>query len=127
MHCLLLFHIQKQCIENPKNVLIDHLNVNSLRNKFDSIQLLIKEHIDICLLTETKLYNSFPNQQFHLNGYKLFLKDRNKFGGGIAFYVNEIIPCKILNTHDLPDNIELLLLEISMKSRKCLVAINHHL
>ena len=113
--------VQKQRFENPKNILIGHLNVNSLRNKIDSIDLLIKEHIDICLLSETKLDNSFPNQQFHLNGYKLFRKDRDRFGGGIAFYVNETIPCKTLNTSDIPENIELLLLEISLKSRKWII------
>ena len=79
--------------------MIGHLNVNFLRNKFESVETLIKEDMDICLISETKLDNTFPNQQFHINGYKSFRSDRNKFGGGIIFYVNENISSKILNPY----------------------------
>ena len=113
--------VKKQRLENPKNVLIGHLNVNSLRNKFESVELLIKEHIDICLVAETKLDNSFPNQQFNISGYKLYRRDRNIFGGGLIFYINEIIPCKVLNINDLGDDIEVIAVEVSIKSRKWLI------
>ena len=45
--------------------------------------------IDIFLINETKLDASFPSNQFAMSGYKFVRKDRNKFGGGIAFYINE--------------------------------------
>ena len=64
------------------NAIIGHLNVNSLRNKFAAIDELIKNKIDICLISETKVDESFPNQQFKINGYKLFRKDRDRFDGG---------------------------------------------
>ena len=38
-----------------KNIAIGHLNVNSLRNKFISIEEQIKSKIDISLVSETKL------------------------------------------------------------------------
>ena len=56
-----------------------------------------------------------------LQGYKIFRRDRNCFGGGLALYVNEIIPCKILSENDLGNNHELIFLEISLMSRKWLI------
>ena len=55
-------------MSNPKKVIIDHLNVNSLRNKFVAVDELIKNKIDVCLIWETKADESFPNQQFKVNG-----------------------------------------------------------
>ena len=42
-------------LQNAKNVTIGALNVNSLRNKIGSVQELIINNIDICLLSETKI------------------------------------------------------------------------
>ena len=51
-------------LENPKNITIGHLNVNSLRNKFISIEELKKFELLIFLVFETKIDQGFPNQQF---------------------------------------------------------------
>ena len=49
----------------PKNKWIKfYLNVNSIRNKFVTIQELIKR------ISETKIDDSFPNAQFKIKGYK---------------------------------------------------------
>lgn len=53
-----------------KNVIIGQLNINSLRNKFLSLTHLIKGNLDILILTETKLDNTFPEKQFIIPGYK---------------------------------------------------------
>ena len=53
-------------VMHPKNLFFNHLNVNSLRNKFVSIQELIKSTFDIFLISETKIDDSFPNAQFKL-------------------------------------------------------------
>ena len=47
--------------------------------------------IDIICVDETKLHSSYPNSQFHIDGYKLppFRRDRNKNGGGKIVYVRE--------------------------------------
>ena len=67
-----LFSKVKNCeLENPKNITISHLNVNSLRNKFISIEELIKSKLDIFLVSETKIDHSFLNQQFSIDGYKI--------------------------------------------------------
>ena len=47
--------------KHPKNLFFGHLNVNSIRNKFVSIEELIKITFDIFLISETKIEDSFPN------------------------------------------------------------------
>ena len=112
--------VQQHRLKNPKNVILGHLNVNSLRSKIEAVEELMRNNIDISLFSETKLDETFPNQQFKISGYKMFRRDRNKHGGGIMFYINENIPCKTVNVEDLPDDCEVTLIELSIKSRKWL-------
>ena len=57
-------------IENTNKLVIGHLNINSLRNKFESLKCIIKDKLDILILSETKLDDTFPKNQFLLDGYK---------------------------------------------------------
>ena len=50
--------------KHPKNLFFGQLNVNSIRNKFESVQEIIQNTFDIFLVCETKIDSSFPNQQF---------------------------------------------------------------
>ena len=85
-------------LQNAKNVTIGALNVNSLRNKIGVVvQELITNNIDTCLLSETKIDESSPKQQFKISNYKNFRRDRNKHDGGLLIYINENIPCKLIN------------------------------
>ena len=52
-----------------KNVIFSYLNVNSIRYKFGDVDKYW--NIDILCITETKLDESFPNNQFVLVGYHL--------------------------------------------------------
>ena len=54
--------VQAHRCKNPKNVIMGNLNVNSLRNKFLAVDVLIRNKINICLISETKGDESFPNQ-----------------------------------------------------------------
>ena len=73
-----------------KNVIIGHLNINSLRNKFHALCYLIQGKLDILVVGETKLDYSFPEKQFMIKGYKKpYRLDRNKYGGGVMIYVRE--------------------------------------
>ena len=72
------------------------------------------------MISETKDDELFPNQQFKINGYKTFPKDRDKFGGELMFYVDEQIPSKVLSLRSIPMDIELILLEFTFKNRKWL-------
>ena len=45
------------------NVVIGHLNINSLANKFEALKVIIVDKLDILVLVETKLDDSFPEKQ----------------------------------------------------------------
>ena len=59
-------------LNHPKNVIIGHLNNNSIRNKFSGFKDLVPKETDICLLQETKIDDSFPNSKFFADGYRMF-------------------------------------------------------
>ena len=42
-------------LKNVNKLIITHLNINSLRNKFEFLISLIKDNIDILMISETKL------------------------------------------------------------------------
>ena len=87
-------------ISNMNKVIFGHLNINSLRNKFDLFSEQVKGSIDILMVSETKLDDSFPEAQFLIEGFHSpFRFDRNINGGGIMMYVREDIPTKLLS-HD---------------------------
>ncbi len=53
-----------------------HLNINSVRHKFElSVHALHKCFIDTLLLQETKLDSSFPAGHFHIDNFKVHGKD----------------------------------------------------
>ena len=101
--------------------------MNSLNSKFDDIQCIIPGNIDVMIFVETKLDDSFPTSQFSMDGFaKPFRRDRNKFGGGILIYVREDIPCKLLNNHSFPDDIEGLFVELNFRKSKLLLLGTYH-
>ena len=60
-------------------LLIMHLNINSLQNKFEELKILINDFkAQVVFLTETKIDSSYPRSQFMLDGYKIFRNDRTK-------------------------------------------------
>ena len=80
-------------ISNINKLIFGHLNVNSLRNKFDIHSEQIKGSIDIFMVFETKLDDSFPEDQFLIKAFHSpFRFDRNRNGGGIMLYEREDIP-----------------------------------
>ena len=107
--------------KHPKNVFLGHLNGNSLRIKFESLNELIKDTFDIFLVTESKLDSSFPDSQFSIPGCRIVRKDQNRNGGGILFYINEGIPFKVIKSKQLPGNLEILKLEIILDKMKILL------
>ena len=56
-------------LKNFNKLILAHLNINSLRNKFEFLISLIKDNRDILMISETKLHPSFPTNQFMINGF----------------------------------------------------------
>ena len=84
-----LVKLRKDHIDNPS---IGYQNVNSLSEKIIYLrEICLKTLIDILCVNETKLDSSYPNPQFHIDGYQFpsFCKDRNKYGGGKMVYIKD--------------------------------------
>ena len=78
-------------------LILGHLNVNWIRKKFEALTFIIDNNIDMFLISETKLDDSFPSAQFLIKGFSaLYRVDTNSKGGGLLFYIREDIPSKIL-------------------------------
>ena len=65
----LWFEIKKLWIRNQNKIIIGNLNINSLLNKFEQLKDIFMQHIDILVLTETKLDDTFPTEQYLVNGF----------------------------------------------------------
>ena len=118
-----LLTLKKLKINNLSRLVIGHLNINSLRNKFESLKQLIKGNIDILVITESKLDESFPSQQFDIEGYGIpYRLDKNASSGGVLIYVRGDIPCRELTNHGIENNnIEGIFLEINLRKTKWLL------
>ena len=68
---------------------------------------MVADEIDILMITETKLDDSFPAFQLFIQGYCTpFTLDRNENGGGVLLYIrSNIIPTK-LNKYIITNQIE---------------------
>ena len=114
-------------IKNINRIIIATLNVNSISGKFEQLKTIISGNIDILIITESKLDESFPSSQFLLEGFSPpYRHDRNKYGGGVLIYVREDIPSKKLNKHNFPNDIEGLFVEINLRKTKWLLFGSYH-
>ena len=97
-------------------IIVGQLNINSIRNKFDFLAQQVKGNIDILMISETKLDESFPVGQFLINGDSVSSRfDRNGNGGGILLYIREDIPSKLLSIYQ---DIARFSVEINLRGNK---------
>ena len=82
---------------------------------------MTEDNIDILVISETKLDNSFPTHQFNIDGYDPPHRlDRDKDGGGLLVYFRTGIPSRNLKTK-LPENIEGAFFDINIRNTKWLI------
>ena len=85
--------LRTQRLKNARNILLGHVNINSIRNKFEPIEGILRNGlIDILVISESKIDDSFPMAQFSVQNYTLHRKDRNSKGGGLMIYIRSDIP-----------------------------------
>ena len=102
-------------------LVIAQLNINSLRNKFASLSTMIKDYVDLLLISETKIDSSFPTAQFHIDGYTIHRRDRDENGGGLLLYVREDVPSALLKTE-----IEAFYVELTIRKKKWLLCCSYN-
>ena len=113
--------LQEMKTQSSDKLILGHLNINSIRNKFKELKLIIGNNIRIFLISETMLDDSFPLAQFLIKGFSApYRFDRNSKGGGLLLYIRKDIPSKIL-TYSSNCDVETLLVEINLRKRKWLL------
>ena len=88
--------------KNPNRIIIDHLNINSIRSKFEMLKEVIGNKIDILLIH---------------SAYRL---DRTEHSGDLMLFVREDIPSKLLPNVNPSGKIENIFVEINLRSKKWL-------
>ena len=121
--------------KNLRRIIIGHLNINSLTYKFESLKAIVQDNIDILLISETKIDDSFPMNEFSIDGYNTPIRlcppigpirlDRNNNGGGIILYTRADIPFKKIN-NTLSSDIEGLFYEIKLRNKKWLLFLGYN-
>ena len=82
---------------------------------------VVGDKIDILLISETKLDNTFPLNQFILEGFTPpYRLDRATHGGGLTPFVRDDLLYKLLPNINLSGNIENIFVEINLRSKKWL-------
>ena len=92
--------------QNPFRVIIGHININSFRNKFELLLSFINYNLDILVISETKIDDTFPDSQFLIEGFSVSCRlDRTDKGGGILPYIREDILSKRIKKSHLTSQI----------------------
>ena len=88
---------------NIDKIIVTHLIINPLRNKFDSFIGQITGNTDILMVWETKLDDSFPIGQFIIEDFDvLYRVDQSANDGGIMLLVREDISLKPVSVKKSP-------------------------
>ena len=98
-------------IGNANKVIIGNLNINTIRNKFEQVKETVLKYIDVLVVTEIKLDETFLESLFLMDGFsKLYKLDRNKNGGGIMTFIRDTISSKIIEKRIFPNNVVIVFL-----------------
>ena len=82
---------------------------------------MTEDNLDILDISETKIDNSFPENQFSIDGYNLrYRLNRNQDVGGLLVYCRTGIPSRKLLTN-LPDNFEGIFFDMNIRNKKWLI------
>ena len=102
---------------NLSRIIFGQININSIRNKSEQLTYIVNNEIDLLMVSETKLHDTFPTSQFLMKGYSTpFRKNRTSKGGEILLCVREDILCKIIKT-ETDAYYEGFLIEINLRKK----------
>ena len=107
--------------QNPFRVIIGHININSIRNKFEPLVSFINNNLDILMISKTKIDDTFSDSQFLIKGFSVpYRLDHTAKEGGILIYIREDIPSKLIKDVTFDKPFEGFLIEINLRSKKWL-------
>ena len=102
-----------------KNIIFSHLNINSIRNKFENLKEVVSNHVDILVISETKIDKSFPTAQFIIDGFHRPLRlDISDKSGGLLVYVRSYLLSRQLTKFEIPSDIQAIPFKVNMRKEK---------
>lgn len=113
--------IKEMRTKHPFNFQCAYLNINSFRNKYECIQEMLNDNlVDMLIIGETKLDDTFRDSEFSVDNYHLWRADRTSHGGGILVYIRSDLACDRKKELECKE-IESIFTEIKFKDRKWLI------
>ena len=95
-----------------------HINLNYLRNKFEMFTSSVTEYIDILMISETTLHDTFLHVLYYLkdfsNPHRL---DRYSHGCAILVYVRNNIPSNLVKLDQMSENFEGFFIELDLSKK----------
>ena len=115
---ILLENLKSKHRDRP---IIAQLNINFLYPKFHPLIDIVKENVDVPMVSETKLDETYSTAQFQVEGFQEPIRlDRNKNGGGIMIYIRDGLDAKEIKSHRLK-NVEGLFIKLVIRNTKWLI------
>ena len=106
--------------ENTNKLIFTHIIINSLRNEFKLLVDQVKRNIDVLMISESKIDDSFPLRNFLIDGFsKTYRLDREWLGGGILLCIREDVSTNLLEVETKA--IEGFYVEINLHNDKWLI------
>ena len=123
-HLSILRHLKEKNADRP---VIAQLNINFMAPKFEPLESLIKGNVDLLMVSETKVDDTYPTGQFKIEGYSKPIRlDRNRHGGGLIIFSRDDLACHELKSHELPSNVECTFLEMRIRQSKWLIVCGYN-
>ena len=98
-----------------KNI-FSHLNINSIRNKFENLKEVVSNYVDILVIAETKIDKLFPTAQFIIEEFHkpLRLDISDKCGGLLVYVRSHLLSCQLTKIK-IPSDIQAIPFELNMR------------
>ena len=91
-----------------------HLNINSIRSKLELLSEQVKGNLDVFMISETKVNDSFPIGNFIIDSFSTpHSSDRDSNGGGIV-------------REDIPSTLGGLYVEFNLRNENWLIYCSHN-
>lgn len=101
---------------------ICHINAQSLKRKIDEFRHNFEmSGVDIICVSETWFNSSITDSIISVEGYNVYRNDRSSLGGGVALYVKNNLPCKVIFKSEQNEKIESIFVELVINTRKILL------
>ena len=110
--------------QRMSNCIFSHININSFRHKYPFMHdLLLNNVVDYLAISKTKIDSTFPNAQFHAEGFSILWQDNTSSSGGLLIYIRSDIPHRRLSDAEVNENgIESICVELTIAKCKTVIS-----